>query len=136
MSANDQESLYAACLALIKQALYQHTPTADTAAFTTALLTAANVDPRVVTLLTQLLPPLCDTWRAASIGSAPSPPKLKSIDWQVSAGEGGGTVTMQLGVADAAVGEGEKIVFEMNCQGVDTFLDGLGKIKDQLKKVV
>ncbi|GMI39761.1 hypothetical protein TeGR_g653 [Tetraparma gracilis] len=134
LTADQSEDLYAALLSFLKQTLHQHTPSGNTAGFVTTLL-SGEVDERVVTLLSTIVPTLCDNWRKASLASKPSPPKLSSVDWQVSMplGNDSASVTMQLGVESAAAED--KVVFEMSTQGVDTFIAGLSKIKAQLSKV-
>jgi hypothetical protein len=134
MEANDQERLYAACRALIDQTLYQHTQSSDTAGFIASLLQPAGIDERIVALLGAILPNLCATWRSAEMLSKPSAPKLASVDWQVAMNDGGSSVVMQLGTEGNEGKDG--VVFEMNTMEVDTLLEGLTKIKDQLRKVV
>ena len=47
----------------------------------------------------------------------------------------GATLMLNLGVEEGD-GEGRKLQLEMDKAGVDTLLDGLGKIKDQLNKAL
>ena len=120
---------------------YQHSPTSSTSTYVTTLLTPHSVDPRVVLLLSSLLPPLCSTWRASSLLAAPSPPRLSGIAWQVgvplaSTSVSGESAAAVVQLETVQAGEEGRTVFQMTKGEVHTFLEGLEKIKEQLKKVV
>ncbi|GMH69408.1 hypothetical protein TrRE_jg2819 [Triparma retinervis] len=142
LSANQQEDLYNAMKKFVKDVLYQHNDAAKTAEYVKTILSGANLDDKIVNLLATLVPNLAASWRAAAIEGKVSPPRLDpdNIAWRVSQPSGSATgvsgaskVTLSLGVEDN--GENKNISIELDKAGVDTFLDGLTKIKDQLSKV-
>ncbi|GMH60509.1 hypothetical protein TrST_g7514 [Triparma strigata] len=145
LNANAQESLYLAMRKFCSLVLSQHTSACDTSSYIRELLSASakDLDPKLVELLVAVVPNLCQTWRAASLKNSPSPPKLTTIDWRVSLPRSqtdssvstGATLMLNLGVEEGD-GEGRKLQLEMDKAGVDTLLDGLGKIKDQLNKAL
>ncbi len=136
LTANQMEDLWSALLLFLGEVLYSHSESSGTAGKVTQALTEGGVDGRVVTLLSTLVPQLCDGWRQASIDSKPSPPTLTSLDWRVSLprNSAGASAVFQINTTDR--GQEGRVVFEMGRAGLETFLDGLEKIKGQLSKVV
>ena len=83
-------------------------------------------------------------WRAASVENRVAPPRLdpEAISWRVSlpsashsssSAVGGPKVALSLGVQSS--GGASNVGIELDKAGVDTFLEGLTKIKEQLSKV-
>ena len=144
LNANQQESLYAALRKFTSVVLDQHTPTSDTAAFVKSLLSsnAPDLDPKLAELLTTVTPTLAATWRESAIHNKVSPPTLTTLDWRVSLPRSatnssvtsGATLLLNLMVKDGDMEK--KVPLELDKAGVDSLLDGLKKIKDQLNKVV
>ncbi|GMH79117.1 hypothetical protein TrLO_g13573 [Triparma laevis f. longispina] len=145
LNANAQESLYLAMRKFVEIVIKQHKNAGETGDYVKLILEkdAKDLDPKLKELLIQVVPTLCGTWRAASLMNSPSPPKLTTIDWRVSLPRSqtdssvstGSTLMLNLGV-DNSDGEGRKLRLEMDKAGVDTLLDGLGKIKEQLNKAL
>mmetsp|Transcript_2616 Transcript_2616/g.4965 ORF Transcript_2616/g.4965 Transcript_2616/m.4965 type:complete len:196 (-) Transcript_2616:39-626(-) len=144
LNANQQESLYLALRRFTSAVLAQHTPTSDTTGFVREILAshASGLDPKLVDLLSTVTPSLASPWRESAMQNKVSPPSLTTIDWRVSLPRSatnssvtsGATLLLNLGVKD---GEAEKKVpLELDKAGVDSLLDSLKKIKDQLNKVV
>jgi len=126
----------------VKEVLYQHSDKAGTAAFVKSMLSDASFDDKIVNLLSTLVPNLTVTWRAAAIEGKVSPARLDAskITWKVSLPSdsatgvsGASKVTLNLGVEEN--GDNKNVAIELDKAGVDTFLDGLNKIKDQLSKI-
>ena len=126
----------------VKDVLYQHSDAAKTAEYVKSILSGANLDSKIINLLATLVPNLADMWRAAAIEGKVSPARLdpSNIAWRASLPSGSATgvsgaskVTLSLGVDDN--GDNKIVTIELDKAGVDTFLDGLTKIKDQLSKV-
>ncbi|GMI43688.1 hypothetical protein TrCOL_g8942 [Triparma columacea] len=142
LSANQQEDLYNAMKKFVKDVLYQHSDAAKTAEYVKSILSGASLDGKIINLLATLVPNLADMWRAAAIEGKVSPARLdpSNIAWRASLPSGSATgvsgaskVTLSLGVDDN--GDNKIVTIELDKAGVDTFLDGLTKIKDQLSKV-
>ena len=163
LTPDESASLYKATSILLDHLLYNHVPSDEASATFTSMIATVesnskNLDARVLQLLTKTLPNLLNLWHESCISNKVSPPKLTSIDWRVDIPRSSNSTTslgssssliLSLGVTpngdcDAGWvsknsngnGGGEKkVLIEMDRAGVDTFLEGLGKIRDQLNKV-
>ncbi|XP_069580588.1 COMM domain-containing protein 9 [Brachyistius frenatus] len=98
-------------------------------------------------LITKILLENSPTWRTEAAGRQISLPQLKDLDWRVDMVTGSDSISrmsvptclVQLKVEDpcASVG-GESVstvTVELSRESLDTMLDGLGRIRDQLSVV-
>ena len=109
---------------------------------------SASLDEQLKVLLTEQLAANVGGWREASIMSMPSLPKFVDVDWRVdvkSATEQVGrmavpTVLVDLKTRQQPVSTGmvpgtETVSFELSKEALDTMVDGLGRIRDQLGNI-
>eukprot|EP00128_Syssomonas_multiformis_P006745 Colp12_sorted_trinity150504_noHs@19412 len=90
------------------------------------------------------------TWKTALGKTSLSLPRLVNFDWRVDVKAASNvstrmsvpTAILQLQVEDSALGESDlemvgvkSVSFELNRETLDTMLDGLGKIQDQLASI-
>ncbi|KAM3869708.1 COMM domain-containing protein 9 [Diretmus argenteus] len=98
-------------------------------------------------LITKILLEHCPTWRTEACGNPVSLPQLKELDWRVDMVTGSNSVSrmsvptclVQFKMEDscpAAAGESvSSVTVELSRESLDTILDGLGRIRDQLSVV-
>uniref|UniRef100_H3CAG5 COMM domain containing 9 n=1 Tax=Tetraodon nigroviridis TaxID=99883 RepID=H3CAG5_TETNG len=103
--------------------------------------------PSLKNLITKILLENCPTWRTEALNnqSAVSLPKLKELDWRVDMVTGSDSVSrlsvptclVQLKMDDPSAGGGSvsAVTVELSRESLDTMLDGLGRIRDQLSVV-
>nr|XP_046249107.1 COMM domain-containing protein 9 [Scatophagus argus]XP_046249109.1 COMM domain-containing protein 9 [Scatophagus argus] len=96
-------------------------------------------------LITKILLENSPTWRTEALGRQVSLPQLKELDWRVDMVTSSDSVSrmsvptclVQLKMEDPAAG-GESVstvTVELSRESLDTMLDGLGRIRDQLSVV-
>ncbi|XP_029008403.1 COMM domain-containing protein 9 isoform X1 [Betta splendens] len=98
-------------------------------------------------LLTKILLENCPVWRTEALGNQISLPQLKELNWRVDVVTGSDSVSrmsiptclVQFKVEDpcsSAVNElVSTVTVELSRESLDTILDGLGRIRDQLSVV-
>ncbi|XP_056909123.1 COMM domain-containing protein 9 isoform X2 [Takifugu flavidus] len=95
-------------------------------------------------LITKILLENCPTWRIEALNNQISLPKLKEMDWRVDMVTGSDSVSrlsvptclVQFKMEDTSAGGGSDVVtVELSRESLDTMLDGLGRIRDQLSVV-
>ena len=109
---------------------------------------SATLDDRLKALLTKQLAGNMAGWREASIMSLPSLPKFVDVDWRVdikAATEQVGRMavpavlvdlkTQQQPTVKGVVPGVETVSFELSKEALDTMVDGLGRIRDQLGSI-
>ncbi|XP_070828717.1 COMM domain-containing protein 9 [Chaetodon trifascialis] len=96
-------------------------------------------------LITKILLENSPTWRTEAVSSQISLPQLKDLDWRVDVVTASDSVSrmsvptclLQLKMDDPSAG-GESVsmvTVELSRESLDTMLDGLGRIRDQLSVV-
>ncbi|XP_073327983.1 COMM domain-containing protein 9 [Pagrus major] len=96
-------------------------------------------------LITKILLENSPTWRAEAVSNQISLPQLKELDWRVDMVTGSDSVSrmsvptclVQFKMDDPSAG-GESVsavTVELGRESLDTILDGLGRIRDQLSVV-
>ncbi|CAF89752.1 unnamed protein product [Tetraodon nigroviridis] len=96
--------------------------------------------PSLKNLITKILLENCPTWRTEALNNQISLPKLKELDWRVDMVTGSDSVSrlsvptclVQLKVGGGSV---SAVTVELSRESLDTMLDGLGRIRDQLSVV-
>ncbi|XP_039988758.1 COMM domain-containing protein 9 isoform X1 [Xiphias gladius] len=103
--------------------------------------------PSLKNLITKILLENSPTWRTEAVGDQISLPQLKELDWRVDMVTGSDSVSrmsvptclVQLKIEDpcpSAGGESDSTVtVELSRESLDTILDGLGRIREQLSAV-
>ncbi|CAG5958487.1 COMM domain-containing protein 9 [Menidia menidia] len=96
-------------------------------------------------LITKILLENSPAWRTEALSHQISLPQLKDLDWRVDVVTGSDSVSrmavptclVQLKLEDpSAEGEsGSTVTVELSRESLDTMLDGLGRIRDQLSVV-
>lgn len=108
----------------------------------------SGMDERLVTLIKQILETNLPHWRTASINQRVSLPKLVDVDWRVDIQTASEFVN-RMAVPSVLVGlqvqdqpthrdivpDVKHVVFEMNKETLQTMLDGLNRIRDQLSSI-
>mmetsp|Transcript_5235 Transcript_5235/g.15365 ORF Transcript_5235/g.15365 Transcript_5235/m.15365 type:complete len:196 (-) Transcript_5235:221-808(-) len=107
--------------------------------------TAPGLDARLTDLVRQLLTSQLPEWREASIMQRPSLPRFVDIDWRIDVKTASDrvsrmslpTVLVDLQVEAppenvSAMPSTRHVDFELSREALQTMLDGLGRIKDQL----
>eukprot|EP00937_MAST-01D_sp_MAST-1D-sp2_P002916 g2916.t1 len=141
------QALFAAAHTIVISGLYSGVGTADEARAVVEQH-AASLDERLKALLAKLLLSNMPAWREAAIMSMPSLPSLLDVDWRVdikTATERVGRMAVPTVLVDlktrqqpssAGVVPGvENVSFELSKEALDTMIDGLGRIRDQLSGV-
>lgn len=96
-------------------------------------------------LITKILLENSPTWRTEAVSHQISLPQLKDLDWRVDMVTGSDSISrmsvptclVQLKMDDPSAG-GESVstvTVELSRESLDTILDGLGRIRDQLSVV-
>ena len=143
------QQLFAALHGVVTKVLYEGISTAEQ--IRTSLdhePASAALDEQLKALLTEQLTANVAGWREASIMSMPSLPKFVDVDRRVdvkSATEQVGRMavptvlvdlkTRQQPVSKDAVPGTETVSFELSKEALDTMVDGLGRIRDQLGNI-
>ena len=165
LTPDEVHEVYKASTFLIENVLYEYVPGEGAGGQLDEMLSillqnSKTIDPRVLPTLQKVLPKLLPLFHETSITNKVSPPKLTSINWRVdiprssnnitSLADSNSTLLLSLGVtpngdcdkgflppasSGNSTGGEEKVIIEMDLAGVDTFLEGLSKIRDQLQKV-
>ncbi|XP_040893546.1 COMM domain-containing protein 9 [Toxotes jaculatrix] len=103
--------------------------------------------PSLKNLITKILLENSSTWRTEAVGDQISLPQLKELDWRVDMVTGSDSVSrmsvptclVQLKMEDpcpsAAAETVSTVTVELSRESLDTILDGLGRIRDQLSAV-
>ncbi|XP_028307518.1 COMM domain-containing protein 9 isoform X2 [Gouania willdenowi] len=98
-------------------------------------------------LLTKILLESSQTWRSEALSDQISLPRLQSLDWRVDLVSGSESVnrmstptcflTLQMedGSQSTDLESVSTVTMELSRQTVDTMLDGLGRIRDQLSNI-
>ncbi|XP_027883591.1 COMM domain-containing protein 9 [Xiphophorus couchianus] len=98
-------------------------------------------------LITKILLENSPTWRTEALNHQVSLPQLKELDWRVDLVTGSDSVSrmavptclVQLKMEDPCPSEGGEpvstVTVELSRESLDTILDGLGRIRDQLAVV-
>lgn len=98
-------------------------------------------------LITKILLENSPTWRTEAVGDQISLPQLKDLDWRVDMVTGSDSVSrmsvptclVQLKMEDPCPSAGGEsvstVTVELSKESLDTILDGLGRIRDQLSVV-
>ncbi|XP_068169501.1 COMM domain-containing protein 9 [Antennarius striatus] len=96
-------------------------------------------------LITKILLENSSAWRAEALSNQISPPQLKELDWRVEMITSSDSVSrmsvptclVQLKVEDPSKGSEtvSTVTVELSRESLDTILDGLGRIRDQLSVV-
>ncbi|KAI3371042.1 hypothetical protein L3Q82_023525 [Scortum barcoo] len=96
-------------------------------------------------LITKILLENSPTWRTEAAADQISLPQMKELDWRVDLVTGSDSVSrmsvptclVQLKMEDAAAGSESvsSVTVELSRESLDTILDGLGRIRDQLSVV-
>eukprot|EP01137_Pigoraptor_chileana_P006590 Opistho-2@3280 len=102
----------------------------------------------LIRLITTVVVEHLPVWRAASLANQISLPKLEDFDWRIDIKTASDslsrmsqpTVLVQMKVREVptrtdGVPAVKAVNFELNKETLDTMLDGLGKIRDQLSSV-
>ena len=143
------QQLFAALHGIVTKVLYDGANTAEQIRVGLDREPAsASLDEQVKALLTEQLAANVGGWREASIMSMPSLPKFVDVDWRVdvkSATEQVGrmavpTVLVDLKTRQQPVSTGmvpgtETVSFELSKEALDTMVDGLGRIREQLGNI-
>ncbi|XP_053282556.1 COMM domain-containing protein 9 [Pleuronectes platessa] len=103
--------------------------------------------PSLKNLITKILLENSPTWRTEAAGEQISLPQLKDLDWRVHMVTGSDSLSrmsvptclVQLKVEDPCPSAGSEsvstVTVELSRESLDTILDGLGRIRDQLSVV-
>ncbi|XP_034540711.1 COMM domain-containing protein 9 [Notolabrus celidotus] len=96
-------------------------------------------------LITKILLENSAAWRTDALGTQISLPQLKELDWRVDMVTGSDSVSrmsvptclVQLKIEDPSAGADSlsAVTVELSRESLDTILDGLGRIRDQLSVV-
>ncbi|KAM3610002.1 uncharacterized protein V6R79_023727 [Siganus canaliculatus] len=96
-------------------------------------------------LITKTLLENSPAWRTEALGEQVSLPQLKDLDWRVDMVTGSNSVSrmsvptclVQFKMDDPGAGEASSssVTVEMSRESLNTMLDGLGRIRDQLSVV-
>ncbi|XP_071398284.1 COMM domain-containing protein 9 [Centroberyx affinis] len=97
-------------------------------------------------LLTKILLEHCPTWRTEALSNPISLPQLKELDWRVDMVTGSDSVSrmavptclVQIKTEESCATGSESVssvTVELSRESLDTILDGLGRIRDQLSVV-
>ncbi|XP_041794359.1 COMM domain-containing protein 9 [Chelmon rostratus] len=96
-------------------------------------------------LITKILLENSPTWRTEAVSNQISLPQLKELDWRVDMVTGSDSISrmsvptclLQLKMDDPSVGDEpvSVVTVELSRESLDTILDGLGRIRDQLSVV-
>ncbi|KAM9375652.1 COMM domain-containing protein 9 [Pholidichthys leucotaenia] len=98
-------------------------------------------------LITKILLENSATWRTEALGNQISLPQLKELDWRVDMVTSSDSISrmavptclVQLKIEDPCVSASEEaissVTVELSRESLDTMLDGLGRIRDQLSVV-
>uniref|UniRef100_UPI00358EB282 COMM domain-containing protein 9 n=1 Tax=Myxine glutinosa TaxID=7769 RepID=UPI00358EB282 len=101
-----------------------------------------GLPPQLSSLLVRLLQEIAPVWRAKALSEQAFLPRLENMTWKVvtrAAGDGGPSDTepvccLQLQIRKE-MGKMEYLPLELEPQTVDTMLDSLGRVRDQLATV-
>eukprot|EP01137_Pigoraptor_chileana_P006589 Opistho-2@3278 len=143
VAKEDVEQLSDAVHAIIDEALFEGRSAEEIVA-----LFPEGMHKNLIRLITTVVVEHLPVWRAASLANQISLPKLEDFDWRIDIKTASDslsrmsqpTVLVQMKVREVptrtdGVPAVKAVNFELNKETLDTMLDGLGKIRDQLSSV-
>lgn len=145
ISANESSELHAALLACIQTSLAAGSAEALAELFSTE---GAEVDPKLKQMVGKRVTLSLDTWKEAAALDRVSLPRLLGLDWTLHLAQASSeastiatqSVGMSLSVQDTpscttSLPEVREVTFELSREALETVVDGLGKIRDQLSRM-
>ena len=144
ITTNEASTLFASIVQLVHNVMFEAIASKEKLLG----LLPASLDDKLKSLIVSVISSNLSTWRQQTLNSQLSLPKLKEFDWRIdikSASDTSArlsipTAIVQMKVEDhpastAEVAPTRELTFEVNKDTLDTMLDGLGKIADQLASV-
>jgi hypothetical protein len=142
ITEDEARELLGSLVKLVRRALYEGTDAESVLA-----VFPEGFHPKLAALLTQTIVAFLPQWRSEMSSSLVSLPRLQEIDWRIdvkSASEKGRMkvptllVKLQVEKPPTRVGqekETQNVTFELDRATLETMLDGMGRIRDQLNTI-